>query len=792
MSATAERPRRRAGARSATAPTPPAEVDEEDVDRAIGQAVRRLLSLSRVDPDGEASLEQVGGILAEEGRRLVKGTQVVLSVVPSDRPTVFRCIGAAGPWAEALRGREWPLNARMLHGRAMLEQVALETLDGPRESALPDVFGEMKAGRLVPVAAGMALPDGRVGMGVISFWRPEAVPFTATQRAVIDTYARLIGLSLLRSEARLATSRLVTRLEVNADIAEELAASLEPEAVVDTIIRRVAGLVRAERAILLRVDGDEVEVVGAYDAGGNAPAPGFRFALTPHLRRVISAGKPDVESPPDVKGLPSVMKSQVAHVRHRVTLPLAVRGTMVAVLSMSRRRDEVFTPRDVEDLNQFGTRAALALRNSELYADRRHSQDEALTALNEIARHVESTDALPELLGKVTGTIARLVSARRVAFWRLAPDQRSIEMVANAHGFGEDLVSSMRSVACDPAGATVMDEVLFRDGVNHRTLTPGSPLSTREGRQFLRAGVREVLLVPWRAGDVRLGLLGAYDSTRVGGFTPEDAWVLQLAALASGLVSQLRAAEERIRALGEDEAGRLREHVDRMTALEQVKSDFLKLASHELRTPLALVKGYLEMVADGSLDRPAFEGTIPVIQGRVEQMNRVINEMLETARLEEGRLALDARRVDLRLIVQAAARSAEALLTPRHSLSVRVPSRPVLAHLDESRTQTILANLLDNAIKFSPDGGEVRCTLTTGSGFARVHVSDRGLGIAREDLPSLFKRFGRLVTSDNSHISGTGLGLYISRELARMQGGDISVRSVPRRGTRFILRLPLG
>ena len=100
-------------------------------------------------------------------------------------------------------------------------------------------------------------------------------------------------------------------------------------------------------------------------------------------------------------------------------------------------------------------------------------------------------------------------------------------------------------------------------------------------------------------------------------------------------------------------------------------------------------------------------------------------------------------------------------------------------------------NLLDNALKYSPAGGAVSVRVSSEARSAVLRVKDRGIGIAAEDIPRLFTRFGRLVTSENSHIPGTGLGLYLSREIARMHGGDVTVKSEPGAGSEFTLTLPV-
>jgi len=114
----------------------------------------------------------------------------------------------------------------------------------------------------------------------------------------------------------------------------------------------------------------------------------------------------------------------------------------------------------------------------------------------------------------------------------------------------------------------------------------------------------------------------------------------------------------------------------------------------------------------------------------------------------------------------------------------------VLVRGDRSRLATIVGNLLDNAIKYSPDGGPIECIVDAGGGRGFISVRDHGVGIAKDDLQLLFTRFGRLPTDLNRSIPGTGLGLFLCREIARRHGGEILVESWPGAGSRFTLSLP--
>jgi signal transduction histidine kinase len=237
----------------------------------------------------------------------------------------------------------------------------------------------------------------------------------------------------------------------------------------------------------------------------------------------------------------------------------------------------------------------------------------------------------------------------------------------------------------------------------------------------------------------------------------------------------------------------LQAHANRMAELEKVKSDFLKVASHELRGPLAILKGYVSMLSDGSLtlDSPATAKVFTVISAKLQEVSDLVEQMLETARLEDSRLQLRLERQELTSVLTEAAERIRPLAAGTHRIELRfdLDSVPVLA--DRDRLLTIVTNLLDNAVKYSPEGGTVEVTLNSHAGTALITVKDHGVGIAATDLGRLFFRFGRIVTAENSHIPGTGLGLYFARELARMHSGDITVESEEGVGSTFTVSLPL-
>lgn len=289
----------------------------------------------------------------------------------------------------------------------------------------------------------------------------------------------------------------------------------------------------------------------------------------------------------------------------------------------------------------------------------------------------------------------------------------------------------------------------------------------------------------YETGDRRLWEADIYPITAGG----QPTYVLVMGIEVTEAVLARRKAE----AEHEEQAAALRATAATMSSLEKVKSDFLNLASHELRGPLAVLRGYMAMLSDGSLGElpPRARAVLPALNAKASQMALLITQMLEAARLEDSQLQLKVEPAEMRSLVRQAVDTMGQLTASGRSILLDGSGSEILLVADAGRVETIVVNLLDNALKYSPGGGGVHVQVSQEDGMATVQVTDRGIGIAEEDLPKLFTRFGRLVTTENSHIPGTGLGLYLSREIARMHGGDIIVTSTLGEGSEFCLTLPL-
>jgi signal transduction histidine kinase len=346
------------------------------------------------------------------------------------------------------------------------------------------------------------------------------------------------------------------------------------------------------------------------------------------------------------------------------------------------------------------------------------------------------------------------------------------DLAEKAIGWAKRLLGAQGAFIVDSEGTIVASTGVDASEVIEITAArKGAP---EGGIEAPRSGRGAAIVTPLHLTE-GLGFLGV----TAGPFTPlfgsDEVNQLQ------GYASSVTAGLERVRV------------TERLAAIEKNKTQFLNLASHELRGPLTVVRGYVSMLEGGLLGDLNERGrkAVPVISAKVLEMNALIEQMIEAARLEDGALMLRPEANDLRDIVNAAVDSQRPVLDGQHKIRVKCPDRPVHVRVDGERVKTIVSNLVSNAIKYSPEGGPVEVDVVNRGGIARVSVKDQGVGIAKKDLPILFTRFGRVSTPETDHLPGTGLGLYLGRQLARLHGGEITVDSDPGHGSTFTLHLPV-
>jgi signal transduction histidine kinase len=229
-------------------------------------------------------------------------------------------------------------------------------------------------------------------------------------------------------------------------------------------------------------------------------------------------------------------------------------------------------------------------------------------------------------------------------------------------------------------------------------------------------------------------------------------------------------------------------------AIDRLKSDFVATVSHELRTPLAAIYGAALTLrrSDVRLGEPQRTGLLEVIATESDRLARIVNDILFASRIESGTMQTTIERCDVVELARTVVDAAAQYVPPNVSLTLAAAPETPAAAADPDKVQQVIANLVDNAIKYSPHGGSVAVAIDhADEGLVRVCVRDEGLGIPSGEHQRVFEKFYRLDPNLTLGVGGTGLGLYISRELVERMGGRIWIDPTPASGAAFVFELPI-
>ncbi|HET7035140.1 MAG TPA: ATP-binding protein [Thermomicrobiaceae bacterium] len=470
--------------------------------------------------------------------------------------------------------------------------------------------------------------------------------------------------------------------------------------------------------------------------------------------------------------------------RSVIVVPLIAReqtlGALVCVYAESERR---YSETDLELLQDLAGRAAVAVDNAHLHHESELERRRVDSLSEATARFAEMGLDLTALLQLVTEQAARMIGDGCM-IRLLTEDGRLVAPAASYHPNAEALALARELMA--DADATRADDP---SGMV-RVVRTGEPLllslvDPELDRSVIRPEywpylerypVHSLLIVPLRLRDHLLGTVTIWRDQNSQPLTIDDQTLLtQLADRAALAIDNARLYQAAQQAL-------------------RYRDEFLSIASHELKTPLTTLKGYAQLLRRVLERQPEdaarLTRVVDELQQQMERFELLVTDLLDVSRIEQGHLELRPEPVELsELARRVLARFAQEGLVPSgHRLALDVPE-PIVGRWDAERLDQVLTNLISNAVKYSPGGGEVRVSLRERDGQAEVTVTDQGIGIPEQELSELFKPFMRGAAA--RLFPGTGLGLYISRNLVELHGGTIEAASRLGQGSRFTVRLPL-
>ena len=418
------------------------------------------------------------------------------------------------------------------------------------------------------------------------------------------------------------------------------------------------------------------------------------------------------------------------------------------------------------------TTAEQRAREAESLRDELGRRADLLDAANRCARALSSSLDLDEAFGAFIRELRGLLPFDRMTLV-LAED--GVARVIAAAGTGADDVLPAGTLL-NP-GETILGDVLATAQTIYRPDISSASAYVEEDA-LRAAGIHSRVLAPLLVGARVIGLLAIGRSER-NAFEPHE---IELASLLGRLAAS---AVQNIRAFDSE-----RRTVDELRRLSALRADFVSLVSHELRSPMAAVIGAARtlQIRWRELQPDQREAFLALIGDETSRLAALIGDVLDTSRIDAGTFSYRFTDVDLRTLVDESVATAQ-VGQDEVPLHAEIPAGVPLVRGDAERLRQVLANLIDNAVKYSPAGQPVEVRVVPIDGVVHVSVNDRGPGIKPEEQRLIFEKFGRVAGTGSK--PGTGLGLYIARSIAEAHGGELTVTSAPGRGATFTLSLPV-
>jgi signal transduction histidine kinase/putative methionine-R-sulfoxide reductase with GAF domain len=458
-----------------------------------------------------------------------------------------------------------------------------------------------------------------------------------------------------------------------------------------------------------------------------------------------------------------------------LSVPMVTRGRLFGVLTLARLGTRSLSLEDLRLMEAIAAQTALALANAEQYAEAEQTIKalatiEALQPTN-VTRSDSEVDAriLQGFVDLSQSDLATLRVLRADGRYHVAATGGR-QWPADDAPTGEPLPAAQVTWLAD-LRVTVYVADPQADGK--------LPEWARRGTQL--AGVKASVFLPMRAGQRLVGFV-ALHWRRPRWFRPEQLGRLQLVAAQAAIALDTRQALERERARAEG-----------LVELERARREFMQIASHELRTPLTVIRGYASLLEEGSLGPmpPAAQRALRTLMDKSSEMRVQVERMLLLARLEDGAAPPQLAALDLRSLVRDAVdRVRPQVELKQGTVELALAPAPLTVLGDPERLATAVDNLLQNAVKFCEGPPRIEVSGDRENGQVRLVVKDHGIGIPADARTRLFEKFFRVSNPELHNVAGTGIGLYLVRQVIEGHGGRIDVDSQPGQGTAFEIQLP--
>jgi PAS domain S-box-containing protein len=602
--------------------------------------------------------------------------------------------------------------------------------------------------------------------------RASSVDFEG-RRSIITTVRDITREREMERELQEHAERLAT---IN-EIANAVNLSLTVEDIFRVTANEARRLVPCDRITLALVSEDDpgVEVVAVGTGDERRRAAFTRDEVAWAFRRPMAWCHGGEEPPPHlVQGLMAV-----PGVLALATVPLLSKDRVIGSLALGRFRADAFAASDLAVMEPVARHIALALDNARLFEAVRRRGGEIESLLGIVRGIIDRLD-LSEILPLVTRSLNGLMGTHLCALLLREGD----ELRLAAH---EGL---------EPEVVRAFERLRIGESLSGWVALHGRPLSVpdmkKDGRSRFadlceRYGYRSYLCVPLKRGGEVIGTLEVV-TREVRRFRNEEQELMAaFADQAAVAIDNARLLEEARSSLARTEEANVR-----LEALDTLRRQYLRNVSHEFRTPLTVIKGYAEYLLSSPMPgESSLREVMRILDESCDRLIDLVDTLIEVSRIEQGAEILNVAEVDLRELAHSSLQALRGMAIKRNvALDLDLPDEALTLEGDGGLLQQVVRKLVDNAVKYSLPGGRVVVRARCDGEGLDLEVADSGVGIAAEHLPRIFEKF---YTADGGlarRLGGSGVGLYLVKEIVRLHNGTIAVSSELGRGSLFAVRLP--
>jgi signal transduction histidine kinase len=564
------------------------------------------------------------------------------------------------------------------------------------------------------------------------------------------------------------------RLAALYEVSSQLGQSLDLDEVLNQVMDSIIKLTGAERGFLMLYDDESAELMTRAARNVDQETIGaeaLKISLTV-VDRAIATGEGVLTSNAQEDDRFSGQESVVGYqLRSIMCAPLKARGQMLGAVYVDNRLfSGVFGKDDLDLLVTFANQAAIAIENARLFTQTDQAlarRVEELSLFQRIDQQLNKSLDLNRVLSLALNWSIALTNAAggSIGLFEESEDEGVDRFLRLLVYRGAEENSESRIVYTDhPVLAQVMSE--SRSVLTHHVTADESIDGTPANVQ---------LAVPIKQEGIISGLI-TLETQHANEIGKEDiAFVERLADRAAVAINNSRLYEV-------------------IQMANQAKSEFISVVTHELRLPMTSIKGYTDLMNSGMAGplNDQQKQFLEVIQRNLRRMSTLISDLSDINRIESGRMKFDFQDFDLREVVADVTDSLRERIDSREqTLTIDIEDKLTAVHADPSRIAQVLSNLMSNANKYTPDGGEITLRAAANGKMATVSVQDNGIGISAENQEKLFTQFFRAEDHAVREQPGWGLGLSIVRKMVEAQNGEISFESEFGKGSTFTFTIPL-